>query len=242
MIKRIYKNKKGLLVFETNDENERYFTVIETTLKGQVTDKYLYPLNSKNDYLKEKKLKKISYGEFYDEFEATFNKVRKQVNSLTKKLSALTNEFKNSEYRHFVFESKSKDELPLMTERVLVPAKIALELYVLAYNKWNSFVLSLINEEILDDNDEFKIKLDPKYETLAQTLYTKHYVHAVAVKGRYTFDDSVDDVIDNLPDTDNLIFDDDEYNLFTATKQDDEDKDNVKDDLDDAKCDNETSK
>ena len=202
--KSLYKGKKNLFVIEVFDEHDDvYFTAFEINIKLRQFVEKRYVKDTKKDYLKAKGLRPISFQEFDDELVKIYKDTSNKFNNLNEKFLNNSDEMKNSEFRHFVYEFNLAKS-PMLTEgilKALAYAKMALEMA----DNWNLFV-EKYNEKFDATKKELTVVIPEKLAKFREMLDSK-CTTAVVKKGKFMFDD---DVLDDLP------LDDEEENKVEA--------------------------
>ena len=195
-IKNIFKGKKNLFVFEMLGEADKvYFKIHESNVKLQQFDTKRYPLQARQDYLKEKHLKPVTYAEFETALMQEAKKVVNKSNTLLEKFRKATDELANPEFRHFIYECKLGNT-PLLTEGVVKAVQYAKEIDRIA-GTWNKFVTELesLIGAFFEETTPY-VELTDDYFEFYEILKSKNFCSGIVKKHKFEFDETV---FDELP-------------------------------------------
>lgn len=190
MIKTIFRGKKNLFVVLNDDEKCNQRTLHEINFKTMQINERVIPDYAFDEYLATNNLKKVSYSEFEEEYEALKSKEVGALNNLEAKIKTLLGLKKSPEVRHFLHELQH-NIIPLMTEGLL-------KVTALVGNHFNKLFeltnfeseLKLATKDALPIEDYVPSFTENEYK-LYDALYLNGCSQSIVKKGQFIFNEIV---------------------------------------------------
>lgn len=216
MIKIIYKGRKNLFVLvELCSNNVLKISEYNFKAKKWFSSK-LIPEYVLDNYVSLKDLKPVTFQEFEIEFQNAVKKSVKKIDNYNKRIKDALNIMKSAELRHFLYEinneivpmlSEGMLKVFSLTKRVQKLKKEYLELVQNVEKTTNNIIKTKIVPEEIDFSDEEKRIYEKICILVNDDMSSEPFCYSIVKKGKYLFDITDDVVLDELPETLEIVED-----------------------------------